>query len=246
MPKTLILIPSRLAASRLPRKPLLKINDLSIICHVVNKAKESNIGEVYVCTGDKEIYENVKDNDGNCILTQKEHLTGTDRIYEGFQKLGFSDVDYILNIQGDEPMIDIKDIIKLNNYAFSNQSDIATLACKIDNIKKYTNKNIVKVQTNNNLTSTKSSKAKYFSRIIDNSDTKNIYHHIGIYQYKTSTLKEFVSFKRTKNETKFKLEQLRALENKINIDVILANSMPIGVDTIEDYLEIKKIMEYKS
>ena len=87
----------------------------------------------------------------------------------------------------------------------------------------------------------RSNRVKYI-----NSDTKNIYHHIGIYQYKTSTLKEFVSFERTKNETKFKLEQLRALENKINIDVILANSMPIGVDTIEDYLEIKKIMEYKS
>ena len=92
MPKTIILIPSRLKATRLPNKPLLKINNLPIICHVVNKAKESNIGEVYVCTGDEEIYESVKNNGGNCILTNKEHHTGTDRIYEGFQKLNLSNV----------------------------------------------------------------------------------------------------------------------------------------------------------
>ena len=96
MPKTLILIPSRLAADRLPGKPLLKINGLSIISHVIRKAQESNIGDAYVCTGDREIYEDVVNNGGNCILTIKKHNTGTDRIYEGFQKLNLFVRDTLL------------------------------------------------------------------------------------------------------------------------------------------------------
>ena len=90
MSNTLILIPSRLAATRLPRKPLLKINNLSIILHVVSKALKSGIGEVYVCTGDREIFEEVKSNGGNSILTSQDHQTGTDRIYEGFKKLNLN------------------------------------------------------------------------------------------------------------------------------------------------------------
>jgi len=246
MPKTIILIPSRVKATRLPNKPLLKIKNLPIICHVVNKAKESNIGEVYVCTGDEEIYEIVKNNGGNCILTNKEHHTGTDRIYEGFQKLNKLDVDYILNLQGDEPMIEIKDIINLNSNVCKNNSDMATLACKIDETKKYNNENIVKVQTQIKLTSDNFSQAKNFHRKLNIPDGKNIYHHIGIYQYKTSILKKYVNLSRTKNEMKLKLEQLRALENKINIDVFLTKNIPVGVDTEKDYMEIKKLMEYKS
>ncbi len=135
MSKTLILIPSRLTAKRLPRKPLLKINNLSIISHVFKKALESKIGEVYVCTGDKEIYEDVKINGGNCILTTQNHQTGTDRIYEGLKNINLN-VDYILNIQGDEPMIDIQDIKNLSSIAQKNQSEIATLACKLNDKKK--------------------------------------------------------------------------------------------------------------
>ena len=245
MPKTIILIPSRLKATRLPNKPLLKINNLPIICHVVNRAKESNIGEVYVCTGDEEIYEIVKNNGGNCILTDKEHHTGTDRIYEGFQKLNKLDVDYVLNLQGDEPMIKIKDIINLNNNVYKNNSEMATLACNIDETKKYIDENIVKVQTQIKLTSNNFSQAKNFNRKVNDSDGENIYHHIGIYQYKTSILKKYVNLSRTKNEMELKLEQLRALENKINIDVFLTNNIPLGVDTEKDYMEIKKLMEYK-
>ena len=151
MPKTLILIPSRLAASRLPGKPLLKINGLSIISHVFNKAKKSNVGEVHVCTGDKEIYEDVRNNGGNCILTQKEHKTGTDRIYEGFQKLNLSNIDYILNLQGDEPTIDVEDIKKMNSIACKNESDVATLASQINGKEKLNEENIVKVQTKEDL-----------------------------------------------------------------------------------------------
>ncbi len=246
MPKTLILIPSRLAASRLPGKPLLKINGLSIISHVLNKAKKSNVGEVYVCTGDKEIYEDVRNNGGNCILTQKEHKTGTDRIYEGFQKLNLSNVDYILNLQGDEPTIDVEDIKKMNSIACKNESNVATLASQINGKEKLNEENIVKVQTKEDLKLKDFSHAIKFFRISNNLNSNNVYHHIGIYQYRTSILKKFVELAQTKSEIKYKLEQLRVLENEIDIDVILAKSAPIGIDTKKDYMEIKKFMEYKS
>ena len=117
MSKTIILIPSRLAATRLPNKPLLKINGISIINHVYKKAKSSKIGDVFVATGDQKIFDEVTKNGGKCILTEKNHLTGTDRIFEAYQKLKPDNVDYIINLQGDEPLIEIKDIKNLNNNA---------------------------------------------------------------------------------------------------------------------------------
>ena len=111
--KTLVIIPSRLSATRLPGKPLLKINNISIISHVFKRAVEANIGEVIVAAEDQEIIEDVKKNGGNAILTGNNHKTGTDRIYEAFKKLNLNDVDLIMNLQGDEPNIDINDIISL-------------------------------------------------------------------------------------------------------------------------------------
>lgn len=246
MPKTLILIPSRLAASRLPGKPLLKIDGLSIISHVFKRAQQSKIGEVYVCTGDKEIYENVINNGGKCILTSGDHKTGTDRIYEGFEKLNLFGIDYILNLQGDEPTINVEDIKKLNICATENKSDLTTLACEINSRKNLNEENVVKVQTEKKLTLKKFSRALKFFRKSSDLESKNIYQHIGIYQYKASILKKFVKLNQTKNEKKYRLEQLRALDNQINIDVVLANTAPVGVDTKKDYIEIKKLMEYKS
>ena len=109
--KTLIIIPSRLSASRLPGKPLLKINGISIISHVFKRAEKANIGDVIVAAEDQEIVDDVKKNDGNAILTSKNHKTGTDRIFEAFSLLNLKNIDLIMNIQGDEPQIDIKDII---------------------------------------------------------------------------------------------------------------------------------------
>ena len=128
--KTLIIIPSRLSATRLPGKPLLKINDISIISHVFNKAKETNIGEVIVAAEDQEIVNDVKKNGGKAILTSNKHKTGTDRIYEAYQQLKLDNIDFIMNIQGDEPVIDIQDIVNLNQMMI-NQSKIGTLAAKI-------------------------------------------------------------------------------------------------------------------
>ncbi len=246
MSKTIILIPSRLAASRLPNKPLLKINNNSIINLVFQKAVSAAIGDVYVATGDKEIFNNVTQNGGKCILTNQAHKTGTDRIFEAITKLNLTDIEYVINLQGDEPMINIEDIKNLKKCAIESKSQLATLACKINNKEIFKKKNIVKVITENEISNKKNSRAKQFLRQVSERQNYFIYHHVGIYIYSISTLKKFVNLKPTKNEISKNLEQLRALENNIIIDVIYANSSPIGVDTEEDYLEIKKLMEYKS
>ena len=243
--KTLIIIPSRLSASRLPGKPLLKINGLSIISHVFNKAVETNIGDVYVATEDQEIVDDVLKNGGRAVLTSRNHKTGTDRIYEALQKLKIKDVDLIMNLQGDEPEINIEDIVSLNKKMINNQSKMGTLAAQMKDSKDLGNENVVKVITNKNLnTDDVFSEAKNFLR--RSSEIANIYHHIGIYCYSTDTLKKFVELNQSKNEIENRLEQLRALDNNIDIKVALANSSPIGVDTEEDYLALKKIMEYKN
>ena len=243
--KTLVIIPSRLTAMRLPGKPLLKINGLSIISHVFKKAEEANIGEVFVATEDQEIIEDVKQNGGQTILTSNEHKTGTDRIYEAIQKLGRSDADYIMNLQGDEPLMNIEDIKNLNNKMIQTKSQLGTLASNISDDKLYDDQNVVKVITKESLDISEFPEALDFIRKTSNV-SENIYHHLGIYCYQLETLKKFVSYDQSHNEIKNKLEQLRALDNNIKINVALAKSSPIGVDTLEDFVAIKKIMEYKS
>ena len=241
--KTLTIIPSRLSATRLPGKPLLKINDLSIISHVFRKAQEANLGEVFVATEDQEIVDDVTNNGGNAILTSRHHKTGTDRIYEALKKIDLKGIDLIMNLQGDEPAINIEDIISLNRKMINSKSRIGTLASKIKDFKDLENENIVKVITKKNFKDDEFPEAETFVRNAINID--NIYHHIGVYCYSIETLKRFIELKQSKNEIKNKLEQLRALDNNININVAFANSSPIGVDTEEDYLALKKIMEYK-
>ena len=234
-----------MAATRLPGKPLLKINNLSIISHVFKRAEEANIGEVVVATDDQEILKDVLKNGGKAILTNKNHKTGTDRIYEAYKKLNINNIDYILNLQGDEPDINKDDIINLNNFMINQDAELGTLAAKIEDDKMLNNKNIVKVITDKKLEESNFPTALNFTRDNLSTDYQNIYHHIGIYSYKANILKKFISFDQTINEKKNKLEQLRALDNKLKINVALAKSSPIGVDTEEDYLAIKKIMEYK-
>jgi len=245
MKKTLILIPSRMAATRLPGKPLLKINNLSIISHVFKRAEEANIGEVVVATEDQEVLEDVLKNGGKAVLTQSDHKTGTDRVFEAYKKLDIKNVDYILNLQGDEPDINKDDIINLNNFMINQDAELGTLAAKIKDNKMLDNKNVVKVILENKLEESNFPTALNFTRDNLSADNQNIYHHIGIYSYKISVLEKFVSLEQTDNEKINKLEQLRALDNKLKINVALAKSSPIGVDTEEDYLAIKKIMEYK-
>ena len=234
-----------MAATRLPGKPLLKINNLSIISHVFKKAEETKIGKVLVASEDQEILDDVRKNGGDGILTSKDHKTGTDRIYEAYKKLDLKNIDYVLNLQGDEPNIDIDDIINLNNLAVNNNFEIGTLAAKIKDDQMLNNQNVVKVETEKKLKKDNFSKAINFRRQNLSKLNNNIYHHIGIYLYQVRALEKFVSLSQTENEIQNKLEQLRALDNNLKISVALAKSSPIGVDTQEDYLAIKKIMEYK-
>ena len=243
--KTLVIIPSRLAATRLPGKPLLKINGLSIISHVVKRAEEANIGEVYVAAGDKEIVDEVKKNGGQAILTDINHKTGTDRIYEAINKIKNKDIELVMNLQGDEPLMNTNDIKNLQTKMIKTNADLGTLASNIFDQKILKKKDVVKVITSELLKVENFPEAITFKRkLIDK--TKNVYHHLGIYCYKLQTLKKFVSLKQSHNEINDKLEQLRALDNNIKINVALAKDSPIGVDTEEDFVAIKKIMEYKN
>jgi len=243
--KTLIIIPSRLSASRLPGKPLLKINGLSIISHVFNKAMETNIGDVYVATEDQEIVDDVHLNGGKAILTQNKHKTGTDRIYEALKKIGKSNVELIMNLQGDEPLINIEDIKSLHRQMKKTNSELGTLAAKIKDKDIFNKQNIVKVVTGKSLDNSQFPEAINFHRHLNNL-TENTYHHLGIYCYRLETLEKFISLEQSQNEIKNNLEQLRALDNNIKINVALAKTPSIGVDTKEDFVAIKKIMEYKT
>ena len=243
--KTLVIIPSRLSAQRLPGKPLIKIEGLSIISHVFKKAEEANIGEVIVAAEDQEIVDDVKQNGGQAILTKNEHKTGTDRIYEVFQKINSSDIDLIMNLQGDEPLMNVEDIRNLNKKMIESSSKLGTLASEIQDRTLLENPNVVKVLTKENLNQTNFPEAENFMRNISQ-EKENIYHHLGIYSYNKDTLEKFVSLNQSTNEIKNRLEQLRALDNDIKINVAFANFNPIGVDTVEDLEAVKKIMENKS
>ena len=233
-----------MSATRLPGKPLLKINGLSIISHVSKKAEEANIGDVIVAAEDQEIIEDVKRNGFNAILTSNKHKTGTDRIHEALTKSNIRDVDFVMNLQGDEPAIDVQDIVNLNHKMVLNTSNIGTLAATIKDKNNLKNENIVKVITENTLEDKNFPRGISFLR--KSEQIENIYHHIGVYCYSAETLEKFVKLKQSQNEIKNRLEQLRALDNNIEINVALAKSSPIGIDTEEDYLALKKIMEYKA
>ena len=233
-----------MSARRLPGKPLLKINGKSIISRVFNKAKNCKIGKVIVATEDKIIVNEIKKNGGKAILTSKKHNSGTDRIWEAFKKLKNNKIKYIINLQGDEPLIDINDIRNLNKIVKKNKFSIATLAIKLKNKKILNNKNIVKAAVKKKISFRRPQKAINFYRI-SKKKYENFYQHIGIYQYSVSALKKFSNLNRTINEKKNRLEQLRALDNKMPIHVVLAKKNVVGVDTREDYIELKKILEYK-
>ena len=223
--KTIVIIPSRLSATRLPGKPLLKINGLSIISHVFKKAEEANIGEVIVATEDKEIMEDVKKNGGQAILTQNKHKTGTDRIFEALQKINISNIELVMNLQGDEPFIPSKLIKKTIDDYFNNSCDVITVSNNISSDFDITNPNCVLVETDNN----------FATSFIRTGVIKNPKRHIGIYGYSLKVLSKLVNLEPTENELKFKLEQLRFLENNFSIYVShYEGNIPHGIDTEDD------------
>ena len=242
MRKSIIIIPSRLAASRLPNKPLLNIKNKTLIMHVYENAVKSQVGEVFVATCDDEIASEVEKNGGKFVMTDKMHSTGTDRVYEASKKLGIQDEDIVINVQGDEPMISPIDIKNLNIVSRKLNLDISTLAHDIKKKNDYKNENIVKVVTKNKITNKTTAEALNFYRIINPNNLRNMYHHIGVYLYKFSSLKKFVKLQKSKEELSQRLEQLRAVDNNMKINVLLANYFSSGIDTKKDLDEYIKLL----
>ena len=244
MNKIAIIIPSRLDAQRLPNKPLKLINNKEMILHVYEAAVRSKVGEVYVATPDEKIIDTIKNAGGNVIKTSNEHETGTDRIYEVFKNNLNKYPNIIINLQGDMPNINPQDISDLVSYMKKGKCDIGTLASKISSEEEIVNPNVVKVSVQSKLSNSIFSDALDFFRIAVNLKD-NLYHHIGIYAFTDKALIKYIDLKRTKLELERKLEQLRALENNMSIHVGYVETSPLSVDTEEDLIEVKKIMENK-
>jgi 3-deoxy-manno-octulosonate cytidylyltransferase (CMP-KDO synthetase) len=239
MNKTAIIIPSHLAAKRLPNKPLLKINNKAMITHVWEKAKASNVSDVFVATANQEIIDEIKNNGGNAILTGKQHTTGSDRIYEAIEKLQL-DHDIIINVQGDMPMINPETINLINNFMIANpNASVSTVASKITE-EEIKDKNVVKAVTEQDLKINKFQKALNFVREISNE--KFYYHHIGLYAYRKNILNKFVNMQKTENEINRSLEQMRFLDHNIDIFVGYTDDNPLSVDTKEDLEKIRKLI----
>ena len=233
MKKTAIIIPTRLGAKRFPNKPLAKINNIPMIIHVLNRAKESKVGEVFVASPDEEIIEVVKKNKGNAFLTKTDHPSGSDRIYEVYKKELDEKTDLIINLQGDMPNIKPDSILKLEQLMRKNKCDIGTLASYIKK-NDISNPNIVKVEVEKNLESHAFLEAKDFFRIKKDIINEKLYHHIGIYAFTSVALTKYVKLERSKLEIERDLEQMRAIQNNLLLRVGLSDSVPLGVDVEKD------------
>jgi len=242
MKNIVIIIPTRLGAKRFPNKPLEKINDVPMIIHVLNRAKDSKVGEVFVATPDNEIFQIVKQNGGKAILTTQDHHSGSDRIYEAYTKELKNDGEIIINLQGDMPNIKPDSISKLANLMEKDDCDIGTLASYLKDKNDILNPNVVKVHTDHTLNDNNFLLAKDFFRLKNNLNDEKVYHHIGIYAFTNIALTKYVKLKRSRLEIDRNLEQMRALENNLNIKVGLSNSLPLGVDTKEDLIKVSKEM----
>ena len=241
MDKIAIIIPSRLEAVRLPNKPLELINNKEMILHVYEAAKKTN-SEVFVATPDQKIVDVIKQNNGKAVITSINHQTGTDRVFEVFKGHLNSEPNLIINLQGDMPNIEPKAISDLINYMQEGKCDIGTLASAFSSDDELTNENNVKVAVKEQLITGKFSEAIDFFRV-DKKKYENYFHHVGIYAFTNKALVRYVSLKRSKLELERKLEQLRALENSMSIHVGYINSSPLSVDTKNDLMEVRKIME---
>ncbi len=242
MKNTAIIIPTRLGAKRFPNKPLAKINNIPMIIHVLNRAKESKAGEVFVATPDDAIFQVVEENGGKAILTKANHPSGSDRVYEAYIKELKNNVNLIINLQGDMPNIKPNSISKLAKLMRGNNCDIGTLASYITDKNDIIDPNVVKVHIDQTLKGDNFLRAKDFFRIKKNLNNEKIYHHIGIYAFTNIALTKYVKLARSKLEIKRNLEQLRALDNNMVIKVGLSDSTPLGVDTEEDLIKVSKEM----
>jgi 3-deoxy-manno-octulosonate cytidylyltransferase (CMP-KDO synthetase) len=236
----LILIPARMASTRLPGKPLADIAGLPMIVHVLRRAEAANLGPVVVATDEETIATAVEKAGGRAVMTRADHASGSDRIFEA---LGVVDprgrARIVVNVQGDLPTIAPADIAAALGPLADPAVDIATLAAEIRKPEERDNPNMVKVVGSS--VAPFRLRALYFTRATAPYGEGPLYHHIGLYAYRRAALERFVKLPPSPLEQREKLEQLRALEAGMRIDVALVDAVPLGVDTPED-LEIARAL----
>jgi 3-deoxy-manno-octulosonate cytidylyltransferase (CMP-KDO synthetase) len=239
--RTLVLIPARMAATRLPGKPLLDIAGLPMIVHVLRSAEAAQIGRVAVATDTLEIAEVVKSHGGEAVMTRADHPSGSDRIHEALGTLDPEGrIEIVVNLQGDFPTIRPDNIRSVLPPLADPAVDIATLAAEIHTEEESTNPNVVKV-----IGSTVSAgrmRALYFTRATAPWGDGPRYHHIGLYAYRRPALQRFVGLPPSELELREKLEQLRAIEAGMRIDVAIVETVPRGVDTPPDLETARSIL----
>ncbi len=243
VPRTIILIPSRLASSRFPGKPLAEVGGEAMIVKVWRSAVAADVGSVIVACGDKEIAEAVEAAGGNIVMTQPDHPSGSDRIYEALE---VSDpdrtVERIINLQGDLPTIEPAAIRKVLEPLRDPEVDIATLAAKITDPNECNDPNVVKVVAALG-GGIDTARALYFSRAAVPTGGGPLWHHIGLYAYQRAALEKFVALPPSRLERREKLEQLRALEAGMRIEVARVKTVPLGVDTLADLERARQLFK---
>ncbi len=234
----IILIPARMAATRLPGKPLADIAGKPMIAHVIDRAAAAGVGRVFVATDSPEIEAAVTKAGGRAVMTRADHVSGSDRIFEALERLDpAAAADIVVNVQGDLPTLDPGDIRAALVPLADPAVDIATIAAEIRKAQERTNPNVVKVV--GTPVGPDRLRALYFTRATAPAGDGPLYHHIGLYAYRRASLARFVHLAPSTLERREKLEQLRALEAGMRIDVAIVRSVPLGVDTAED-LEVAR------
>ena len=229
----LILIPARMASTRLPGKPLADIGGRPMIVHVAARASESGVGRVVVATDAPAIFEAVRNNGFEAVMTRADHESGSDRIFEALQRLDPNrEVDVVVNVQGDLPTVEPGVIRSALAPLEEAAVDIATLGVEIVRDEEKTNPNVVKI-VGSPLNESRL-RALYFTRATAPAGEGPLYHHVGLYAYRRAALERFVSLAPSYLERREKLEQLRALEAGMRIDAEIVRSVPLGVDTQDD------------
>lgn len=241
----IILIPARLAATRLPDKPLAPIAGEPMIVHVWRRACEASIGPVRVATDSREIAEAVRRAGGEAVMTREDHLNGSSRIFEALQSLDPSGRhDVVVNLQGDLPTIDPGVIGTAIEPLADPSVDIATLACVIRREEERLDPSVVKAVASE--LSPGRLRALYFTRATAPSGPGPLLHHIGLYAYRRAALARYVALPPSQLEMREKLEQLRALEAGMRIDIMLVDDVPLGVDTPKDLERARAILERRA
>jgi 3-deoxy-manno-octulosonate cytidylyltransferase (CMP-KDO synthetase) len=239
--RNLVLIPARMAATRLPGKPLLDIAGLPMIVHVLRRAEAAKIGRVAVATDTPEIAAAVTAHGGEAVMTHANHLTGSDRIYEALCKLDpRGEAEIVVNLQGDFPTISPENIRCVLGPLADSAVDIATLAAEIHTEEENTAPSVVKAI--GSPVSSGRLRALYFTRATAPYGDGPRYHHIGLYAYRRAALERFVKLPPSPLERQEKLEQLRALEAGMRIDITLVDTVPRGVDMPADLETARQLL----